>query len=157
MESERKSENTAFLEAKADDEGAIKLLEQAIESLSSFYKNNPPALLQTKQEPGPDEAPDATFTDANKSKGENKGIVAILEMLKEDLQAEIDRALCKSKSVLKALLEKKANLKQSIVETNDNIDEKGEDITDLNGLLSSEKSYLSEIKPDCDWILGEFQ
>lgn len=171
MEDERVAEHEAFETAKADDEGAIKLLEQAIESLSSFYKNNPPAFLQGKQEPGEDEAPDATFTDANKSKGENQGIVAILTMLKEDLEAEItngiksegdahadfERAMSKSKSVLKSLLEKKSNLKQSIVETNSNIDEKNEDISDLNDLLTSEKDYLAEIKPDCDWILGEFQ
>jgi hypothetical protein len=169
MEEDRVAEHEAFEQAKADDEGAIKLLEQAIESLSSFYKNNPPALLQ--QEPGPDEAPDATFTDANKSKGENQGIVAILTMLKEDLEAEItngikgegdshaefERAMGKSKSILKALLEKKANLKQSIIETNNNIDEKQQDISDLNGLLKEEKDYLAEIKPDCDWILSEFQ
>merc|ERR1719247_235905 len=58
-----------------------------------LYKNNPPAFLQGKQEPGEDEAPDATFTDANKSKGENQGIVAILTMLKEDLEAEITNGI----------------------------------------------------------------
>jgi len=169
MEDERKAEHDAFETAKADDEGAIKLLEQAVESLSSFYRNNPPTLLQ--QPRGEDEPPAADFTDSNKSKGENKGIVAILEMLKEDLEAEVtngikseseshadfERAMTKSKTVLKALLEKKANLKQSIIETNNNIDEKQQDIKDLNDLLTEEKDYLAEIKPDCDWILSEFE
>lgn len=173
MEDERIAEHEAFETAKADDEGAIKLLEQAIESLSSFYKNNPPAFVQ-KQDPrfsDEDTPPPSDFTDANKSKGENKGIVAILEMLKEDLEAEItngikseseshgefEKAMGKSKSVLKALLDKKGNLKQSIIETNNIIDEKQQDISDLNDLLKGEKDYLAEIKPDCDWILSEFE
>jgi chromosome segregation ATPase len=171
MEDERVSEHEAFEQAKSDDEGAIILLEKAIESLSAFYRNNPPAAALMQQKPDEDDAPAADFTDANKSRGENKGIVAIMEMLKEDLEAEItngikaegnahgefERAMTKSKNVLKSLLEKKGNLKQSIIETNNNIDEKQSDISDLNGLLTEEKDYLAEIKPDCDWILSEFQ
>merc|ERR1719359_1859011 len=65
--------------------------------------------------------------------------------------------MTKSKTVLKNLLEKKGNLKQTIIETNNNIDEKQSDIKDLNDLLTEEKEYLSEIKPDCDWILSEFE
>jgi len=172
MEDDRVEEHEAFQTAKADDEGAIKLMEQAIESLTSFYKNNPPAsLLQAPDMRNEDEAPAADFSDSNKSGGENKGIVAIMTMLKEDLEAEIangiasegeshgafERAMGKSNSVLKSLLTKKANLKQTIIETNNNIDEKVKDISDLNKLLTEEKDYLAEIKPDCDWILAEFE
>jgi hypothetical protein len=172
MEDERIAEHEAFLQAKSDDEGAVVLLGKAIESLSSFYRNNPPsaAFLQEPKFGDEDTAPDGEFTDKNKSSGENKGIVSILEMLKEDLEAEIsngvknekeahgdfETALGKAKHVLKSLLEKKGNLKQSIIETNANIDEKQKDIDDLNGLLKDEKDYLAEIKPDCDWILAEF-
>jgi len=174
MEDERIAEHEAFLQAKSDDEGAVKLLKKAIESLSAFYRNNPPAAFLQNKDPkfgDEDTAPDATFADKNKSSGENKGIVAILEMLQEDLEAEISNgikkeseahgdfegAMKKAKNVLKSLLEKKANLKQSIIDTNANIDEKQKDIEDLNDLLTDEKDYLAEIKPDCDWILQEFQ
>merc|ERR1719420_951862 len=53
MEDERIAEHEAFLQAKSDDEGAVKLLKKAIESLSSFYRNNPPAaaFLQGKEDP----------------------------------------------------------------------------------------------------------
>jgi len=177
MEDERIADHAAFEQAKSDDEGAIELLKKAIESLSSFYRNNPPAaaFLQGKGKEDPkfgdeDTAPDASFSDDNKSSGENKGIVEILTMLQEDLEAEIsngiksekeahgdfETAMTKAKSVLKSLLEKKSNLKQTIIETNDNIDEKAKDISDLNDLLDDEKDYLAEIKPDCDWILSEF-
>merc|ERR1719272_2046392 len=88
MEDDRVEEHEAFQTAKADDEGAIKLMEQAIESLTSFYKNNPPAsLLQAPDMRNEDEAPAADFSESNKSGGENKGIVAIMTMLKEDLEA----------------------------------------------------------------------
>merc|ERR1719420_277332 len=172
MEDERKEEHEAFENAKEDDEGAVALLEQAIESLSAFYKNNPPsALIQEDPKFGDEDTPpDATFTDKNKSAGENKGIVSIMTMLKEDLEAEIangiknegssqaafETALGKSKSVLKSLEEKKTNLKQSIVLTNKDIDDRNSDIDELNGLLDQEKEYLAEIKPDCDWILEKF-
>jgi len=172
MEDERKEEHEAFKTAKEDDEGAVKLLEKAIESLSAFYKNNPPEFIQ-KEDPefgDEDTPPDATFTDKNKSSGESKGIVGIMTMLKEDLEAEIsngiknegeahaafETALGKSKNVLKSLEEKKTNLKQSIVETNKNIDDANSDIDELNDLLGQEREYLAEIKPDCDWILEKF-
>merc|ERR1719217_883434 len=40
MEKERTEENQAFLDAKTDDQNAIKLIEQAIEALSAYYKDN---------------------------------------------------------------------------------------------------------------------
>lgn len=170
MEDERLAEHKAFETAKSDDEGAVELLEKAVESLSSFYKNNPPALLQKPEFGDEDTAPDSTFSDKNKSKGENKGIVSILTMIKEDLEAEIsngvkgesaahadfEAAMINAKKVLKALNEKKTNLKASIVDTNKQIDETQDDVDELKGLLEDEKKYLLEIKPDCDWIMEEF-
>merc|ERR1719316_406340 len=72
-------------------------------------------------------------------------------------QAEFELALGKSKKVLASLTDKKNNLKQSITDTNESIENTQSDIEDLNGLLTDEKDYLAEIKPDCDWILGEFE
>merc|ERR1719313_1686037 len=91
-------------------------------------------------------------------------------MLKEDLEAEIangiknevsaheafEGALAKAHGVLKALEEKKTNLKESIVQTNKDIDDTQSDIEELNGLLKDEKDYLAEIKPDCDFIFEKF-
>merc|ERR1719453_1697070 len=89
MEDERKSEHEAFAEAKADDEGAIALLEGAIASMSSFYGNNKGAEMGEiqgsvkliQQDP---EKPEFAPSDAGSRKGESKGIVSILTMLKED-------------------------------------------------------------------------
>merc|ERR1719451_72131 len=75
MEDTRNEEHAAFETAKSDDEGAVKLLAAAIESMTAFYKNNKiemgpiqGAAKALVQEPvfevSADEAPDATFTSA---------------------------------------------------------------------------------------------
>jgi septal ring factor EnvC (AmiA/AmiB activator) len=90
--STREADHQAFGVAKADDEGAVQLLEKAIAALSSFYKNNKAALLSLEKQPvfdRGDQAPDATFSKASGSAGEAGGILSIMTMLKEDLEAEI--------------------------------------------------------------------
>merc|ERR1719316_321547 len=80
-----------------DDADAIKLIEQAIVSLAKFYKDNniPLELIQRKQDPeytvDPDKAPETSWTggDYGGRKGESEGIIAILEMIVEDLQKEM--------------------------------------------------------------------
>merc|ERR1719327_805882 len=75
--------------------------------------------------------PDATVSDAGKSKGESKGIVSILTMLKEDLEAEIangvkaeveaqtdfEKTMGKAQDALDKLKAKKTNTKQSLADT----------------------------------------
>merc|ERR1719265_2543919 len=95
MEDQRKAEHAEYQQAKQDDEGAVTLLTSAIAALGSFYKNNPAEaefLQQPEFERG-DMAPDATFSDAGKSRGESKGILSIMTMLKEDLEDEITNAV----------------------------------------------------------------
>merc|ERR1719171_2176883 len=93
-----------------------------------------------------------------------------MEMLEEDLQAEIKNGVKNEKeaqgaheeakesalSVVKTLMDKKTNLKQEIAQTNTEIDETTAIKEDFEVELTNEKSYLTEIKPDCDWILAEF-
>merc|ERR1719321_2283053 len=92
MEESRIAEHNAYEQAKSDDEGAVKLLGMAIGALGSFAKNNPAAaalLQQPTFEVSPDQAPDASFSSANKRSGASGGIVSIMTMLKEDLEDEI--------------------------------------------------------------------
>merc|ERR1719316_2142163 len=80
-----------------DDADAIKLIEQAIVSLAKFYKDNniPLELIQRKEDPeytvDPDKAPETSWTggDYGGRKSESEGIIAILSMLKEDLEKEM--------------------------------------------------------------------
>jgi DNA repair exonuclease SbcCD ATPase subunit len=176
MKDDRLAEHEAFEEAQTADENAVKLLGEAIESMKTFYRNNPPASLIEKKAWttvfGPDDEPepDASFSDKNKAKGEADGVVGIMEMLKEDLEAEIkngvknekeaqadhEEALATANRVVKTLNDKKTNLKQEISSTNTEIDETTTIKEDFEVELTNEKAYLTEIKPDCDWILSEF-
>merc|ERR1719453_2311532 len=99
MEDQRQEENQAFLEAKSDDEGAIELLEKAKAALAAYYEKNKTELGPIQgsvkgallQEPvfqvSEDQAPDATFSHMGSRKGGAKGIVSIITMVIEDLQA----------------------------------------------------------------------
>jgi DNA repair exonuclease SbcCD ATPase subunit len=181
MEDARKEQHAAFESAKSDDEGAVKLLAAAIESMTAFYKNNKIGMGDIQgaaqalvQEPvfevSADQAPDASFTSAGKSSGESKGIVSIMTMIKEDLedeisngvksegetQAKFEEQLGDANTLLDELRAKKTNLEQAISDTNTEIDENDVHKEDLQGLLKEEKDYLASIKPDCDWILNSF-
>merc|ERR1719231_565153 len=90
MKKERKDEKEAFEAAKADDEAAIELLGQAKEALTQYYKDNEIEMVQQPTfEKDPDAMPDATFKKKDSNKNESKGIVSIMDMLIEDLKAEI--------------------------------------------------------------------
>jgi len=106
LKDQRNAENQAFLQAKADDEAAIELLNSAKDALSAFYEKNgidqgeiqgsvKMLLLQKvfgKQpefEKSADQAPEADFSGKGSRKGESKGIVSILTMIIEDAEQEI--------------------------------------------------------------------
>jgi len=182
MEETRIEEHNAFEGAKSDDEQASGLLAAAIGALSAFYKNNnvdqgeiqggAKALLQAPEfEVDPDQAPDASFSSAGKSGGESKGIISLMTMIKEDLddeikngvknekknQASFEKAHNASHKLLDDLLEKKTNLATAIADTNKEINDENIAKEGTESLLDEEREYLWSIKPDCDWILKEFQ
>merc|ERR1719356_657303 len=92
----RNDESAAFKKALKDDADAVALIEKAIVSLSAFYKNNKiPLELMQRKEPeysvDEDKAPETTWSggDYGGRKGESGGIIAILEMIKEDTENEM--------------------------------------------------------------------
>merc|ERR1719160_173 len=172
MEDSRKAEHAEYETAKKDDEGAVTLLKAAIESLGAFYKNNPAEaeLLQQPEFERGDMAPDATFSKAGKSRGESKGILSIMTMLKEDLEDEItnavkmekenqfyfERSIHEAFTLLKELREKKSSLELNIADANTEIDREFEEREDINDLWKEEKDYIMSIKPDCDYLFETF-
>merc|ERR1719161_2647993 len=92
MLSARNKENEDFKKALKDDTDAVALLEQAIAAISKFYTENK-IPLEFTQEPeytvDEDKAPTADFSSSGSSKSETTGLIAILSMLKEDLEKEI--------------------------------------------------------------------
>jgi len=182
MESDRIAEHKAFATAKSDDEQAVEVLTSAIEALGAFYKNNDvdqgeiqggaKAFVQKPEfDVSEDQAPDATFSSAGKSGGESKGILSIMTMIKEDLedeisngvkgekkaQAEFEAELGAAKKLIKELTLKKTNLESDIASVNSEIGEVEVEREETAGLLAEEKKYLMEIKPDCDFMLKQFQ
>merc|ERR1712232_747949 len=87
MIEERKEAHNEFEKAFKDDTDSINLIQQAIESLTAVYVANklPLGLMQADRKP-------QAFSSGGYggSKGESGGIIAILTMIKEDLQTEAD-------------------------------------------------------------------
>merc|ERR1719214_127352 len=94
----RNEETEEFRAALKEDADAAALIAGAIEALTAFYMNNklPLGLLQKQPEysTDPDVAPETGNIDEGYggASSESKGIIAILEMLKEDLEKEIAEA-----------------------------------------------------------------
>jgi len=170
MEDTRKDENEAFLQAKKDDEEAIKLLKEAKEALSEYYKKQ--SLLQKPEfEVSEDQAPEFKLSDTQKRKNESAGIVGLMDILIEDLKTEIkngqkgeeeaqlefEKNLGAAKKLVKELTKKKTNLKEQIAEHEEDKTDEKNDMESNNKDLTDEEDYKAEIKPDCDWILDNFE
>jgi len=184
MEDQRKEENEAFLQAKSDDEGAIALLEAAKEALAAYYNKHKIPLgpvqgsvkgVDLLQEPefavSVDQAPDATFQHKGSRKGESKGIISIITMIIEDLQAEIktgiageaatqaefEKGLAAAKKLIAELESKVDQLTETIATRKEEWTQEHSLMKDNNNSLDEEKAYKKEITGDCDWIINAFE
>jgi len=166
-----------FVKALKSDTDAIALIEQAIISLSGFYKRNKISLelAQKKEEPtyteNPDKAPETTFSEGSSRKGESSGIVAILSMIKEDMEMEIKTGRSEDASAQREYLQQKASMKKALeaqqttkaatetelAELQTTIagqeESKGQHETDLGG----QNELKEAINVDCSWVETHFQ
>merc|ERR1719408_1050245 len=118
-----------------------------------------------------DQAPDATFSHKGKRKNESKGIISIMTMIIEDLNAEIKTGQEEEKAAqlafeksLAAAKKLQSDLEQKVENLNEVIaTRKGEIVTEHEIMDSNQKdlddeiAYKKEIAPDCDWIINAFQ
>jgi len=183
----RNTENSAFKQALQDDTDAVALIQSAIESLSKFYSNNGLALVEKKHEKkhhkhhkkeepeyaeNPDTAPE-TFSDGGYGgrSSENTGIVAILGMIKEDLEKEMDKAKAdeaaslaayqklydESAASMQALEDKKTTLNSDVADT----DKQKTSAQGTHGEKSDSKDatddVLNDLRTSCDWIMRTFE
>merc|ERR1719443_2000732 len=89
----RKDENAEFKKTDADDKAAAETVKNAKDALASFYKKNGLNLLQKEAQPvsgmKAGEAPPPpppTFEGGYGGKtGESQGIIAIMDMVREDI------------------------------------------------------------------------
>jgi len=173
----RNKEVSQFRTALKDAADAIKLIEAAIVSLVKFYKdNNIPLELVQKSEPeytvDPDKAPETTWIggDYGGRKGESEGIVAILEMIVEDLQKEMkvgreedaeaeadyEKSMGALKETMAAQNKSKVNAETELAA----LQGKMADTEELKGQLNADKEgeeAMSEtLTHDCDWVKTHF-
>jgi len=181
MKKTRKEENEEFLQAKKDDQDAIKLLVEARKFLKDYYEKNKIPLGKVQDgsfvQQGPefevpeDQAPDADFSGKGSRKGEAKGIVSMMTMIIEDLNDEIKNAMTAeekaqlafekqlaSAEALQEDLEKKVvTLEKQIAKKELDLSEEEKDLANNKDDLQKELDYKKEIEPDCDWIIGAFE
>jgi len=173
----RNKENSDFKKALKDDVDAAALLTSAIQSLTKYYTDNKIPLELIQQPEGQkytvdeDAAPAADFSGGGAAKSESKGIIAILSMLREDLekemkvgreeeaaaQAEYEKlrgdcqeamdALVKTKT---ALEEEEATLDAKIADTEGEIDSHKEQLTNT-------ADETEALKPSCEWVKSKFE
>merc|ERR1719242_2482481 len=118
----REDENREYLVAKADDEAASELVAQATGVLETFYKENDLMLSQTaaKQpfvsEAGKAPPPPPTTWDApyGGKTEESTGIIAILGMIKEDIDKDVEKATTAEKEAQALFDESKKEIEATV-------------------------------------------
>jgi len=170
MKDQREKEYGDFSQATKDDVEAIRLLSQAIASLSKFYKDNKikqSHFLQTEAKPAPDTWEEDKY---GGRKSESGGILAILSMIKEDLEKEVSTGKAEEgatsenfandlkamQDTLDAQMQTKADADSALAEVERQINYRGEDKDDANTDLDGEKDIKKALAKDCDWIKSDF-
>jgi predicted nucleic acid-binding Zn-ribbon protein len=170
MKDQRESEWEDFSQATKDDVAAIELIGQAITSLSKFYKDNKISqshFLQTEVNKPPGTWEDDAY---GGRKSESGGILAILSMIKEDLEKELQGGkdeeaagrenfandLKAMEDALDAQMQTKADADSALAEVERQINYRGEDKDDDNTDLDGEEDIKKANAKDCDWIKSDF-
>merc|ERR1719310_1080655 len=89
MREDRQQANEDFVKALKDDTDSISLLQQAIEALTAVYVSNKIPLGLIEEDPKPAALSKGGYSGR---KGESGGVIAILTMIKEDLESEATRS-----------------------------------------------------------------
>jgi len=173
----RNDQHAEFVQALKDDSDAIELLEMAIVALTKFYKKNkiPLSLLSTKPEytEDPDKAPETTWDGGNYGgkTSETGGVVAIIGMLKEDLEKEMKTARQeeaddqanyeKDRAAMQAVLDAHKATKVSLERKKADIDSQIFDRKEYKGQksddLDSELKLSKALYEDCSWVATHFE
>merc|ERR1719454_1523555 len=174
----RNEEVANFRQALKDDADAVDLLSQAIVALEDFYKRNKmdvPQLIQKSPEysEDPDKAPETSWKGGNYGgrKSETGGIIAILEMLREDVQKEMkegraDDAAAQEKylkqngalqDTLDAQEETKANTEKQLGDLQQKMGNYEDYKDSKEGDKKAEEGTKKAIHTDCAWVKKYFE
>jgi len=173
MLAERNKETEDFKKALKDDTDAVALLQKAIESLTAFYSNNKIPLELAQKEPeysvDEDKAPETSFGGPRKS--ESTGIIAILSMLKEDLEKEIktareefaageaeyDKQMGEMRDGMDAMKKTETELKGEEADLEGKIADTEEGIENHEKQKENNADESEAMKPNCDWVKDKFE
>merc|ERR1719198_2601631 len=173
---QRAAEAAEYATNKQDDEAAVGLIETAMGVLTDFYQNEGLALLQKKQEPfvAAGEAPTpppTTFEGGyGGATGEKNGIIAIMELIKQDIEKDISKATSNENTAISEHAALVADIESTISELNSSkstLEGKiASDETSMGtekstretnqGDLTSTLGFLKSIAPGCDFIAVNF-
>jgi len=165
-----------FKQAVKDDTDAVALLDRTIIALSEFYRKNriPMSLSQRAPEYSvdKDKAPELSWADEKYGgrSDETHGIVAILQMLKEDVQKEIetsraDNAAAEAQyekeradlqDTLNAQRSMKAATERRLGEVQEALQDKTKSKGKLESDLAGEAQLESSLYDDCAWVATHF-
>jgi len=173
----REKEKLAYDAAKADDEAAATLIKQAKEVLEGFYKDNGLTLLQRASQPpaveagkAPPPPPPTWEAPYGGAKGESTGIQAILQMILEDVEADIKKADEAEKKAIEEYETFKKETEESIAQNQKAIEDMKGEIADCEKAIEDAKesraSDLGELKsvmekikvdePGCEFMTINF-
>jgi hypothetical protein len=174
---ERNEEAAQFKTALKDDVDAVDLLDKAIVSLSAFYKRNKiPLELAQKKDPeysvDQDKAPETTFSggDYGGRKSESTGLIAILSMLKEDVEKEIKTAREEDATAQKDYEKDKNAMQATLDATTASKVQTESELADLQAKIASYDEYKQQkgneldaqkqlektLFEGCDWVKTHF-
>jgi len=160
----RNEENAKFKQALKDDAAAVGLIAQAVEVLSGYY-----SLIQKKQpeyKENPDTPPEIMEGEYGGRKSEGTGIIAILSMIKEDIEKEMKVASEEEADALKAYQELNADSQATVDALDAKIVSLGQDIAGKMKAIaefesvkqnkadseSATNTFLEDLGPNCDWV-----
>merc|ERR1719313_1703940 len=178
----RAKENKEYMAAEADDMAAVELIESAKGVLEKFYEEAGLKFTQVhaevrrvKQEPfvAAGEAPTpppAGFDDYSGGSRQSQGVIAMLTMIKEDIEKDIEKAKKQEEEAQKAYdklvadieaaiaakEQTKSDLEGEIASDSEARTQENATMTDNQGQLKAVMDYLKEIAPGCDFIAMNF-
>eukprot|EP00928_Gymnodinium_smaydae_P019355 TRINITY_DN1740_c0_g1_i7.p1 TRINITY_DN1740_c0_g1~~TRINITY_DN1740_c0_g1_i7.p1 ORF type:complete len:705 (-),score=226.61 TRINITY_DN1740_c0_g1_i7:106-2220(-) len=173
----RNDDVAAFRQSLKDDTNAVSLINQAIVALKKFYDQNGIALGLAQKQPeysqDPDKAPETAWEGGGYKgrQSESTGIIAILSMLSEDLQMEMQTARKedaaaqadyeKQRGAMRTALAKQQSSKTAtetdLAELQARMQRTKEARGEANADLGDQKTMKDALATDCDWVQTHFQ
>jgi len=170
----RNDEVAAFRQALKDDTDAVHVISQAIVVMAKFYKENkiPLQLVQVKEPEysvDPDKAPETSFQKSDRS-GESGGIIAILEIVKEDTEKEMKESIAddkanqaeyeKNNGALQKTLDAQTASKVEMEKELADLEQKMQDTQEAKegkiNDLSEAQALEGTLGKDCAWVKTHF-